>query len=742
MRTKLRTKILAAAGAVVLALGIATLSAGSANAHVPDATATCSTLTVSLTYYIANKTNTVAVKIDGKQVDSNSNFGDTFVTSYTFSDKTAAHTWQVDYTAGDDPKGTYGYSGSKSGTSVPCVVTDATAAITFSTPTCNAAQTLVLGATENATWGAVTYSGADNLDFMVTATAVGNHRFVKGDPGSDGSTKSFSGTLLVATGACPAPPCLANSAVSYTYDATTNSGVIEVSGTKGQTLCNPFWVTAASWTYDGNTMWPQTLDKWAAANGGNMIDAVGTYPYGAEVGCGQGDIYATFIAPGVPYPTAKILTKSRVPYAEHFLHEMGFSGPTPTYMNRDAATCHVIVVVTTPSVVFTDQCGIAHDTIVGNTDTKEIDFTTKDDRVNGAGLVTVTAAPVAGSVFPKGTVTSWSFQFTNTPCVVVVPTPPTATAQQCLPEQNGSGFTRTTGGVTVGVDTNLEYTIIGVGKTVYASTVVTAGFTELAPGDYTVSVKALNGMALAPDATAQWPVSVSPALCAISIGDPYAVHESCSVFDADTTVPGHLWVDLGGNLPNELEYRIVGPGVNYVATKEVNTLAAGDYLVTATAKAGYTLGSEQSEWPFTIKAAKGCSLVTHGLISTTATATKATCASSGTFTLANTTGVVWYQDIDGVKTQENPGTYKVNSGSTVKIHAELLDANYGWEDDAQTEWTFTYASSADCLATLALPTLAFTGSAGGPSGLLLAGGLLLIGGAVIAFERRFRASAK
>src|SRR5690606_9261439 len=114
---------------------------------------------------------------------------------------------------------------------------------------------------------------------------------------------------------------------------TTNSGVITVAAQDGHstTLCHPFWVTAASWTFDGNTMWPQTLDEWNPANGGVQIDSVGIYPYGAGLHCGQGDIYATFNNPGVPYPTAGILNGPSDPYDEDFLHDMGFTGPYPTW---------------------------------------------------------------------------------------------------------------------------------------------------------------------------------------------------------------------------------------------------------------------------------------------------------------------------------------------------------------------------------------------------------------------------
>ena len=412
-----------------------------------------------------------------------------------------------------------------------------------------------------------------------------------------------------------------------------------------------------------------------------------------------------------------------------FTVEVGFTNSN--------SVCMIIVTPVVPKVTATDVCGTANDTLTVDSTQAHVTYAVSWNADKSVATVTASVTDSTKYVFARGTVTSWNFTFTNTPCVVVVSVVPTAAAQQCLPGQKPGEFTTTPGGVNVGLNTNLKYTITGTGSTNYGPTVVGGAFTDLAPGDYSVTVEALNGFALPTEATAQWPVKVTADLCALTVPDPTVKPESCSVFDEGVTIPGSIWVDLTGNLGNEIEYRITGNGVNFVATQGTNTLKAGVYTVTATAKPGYVLKGT-SEWnDLTIKPAGTCTLVTHPLISTTATSANITCSSSGTYTLANTTGVVWYTEVNGVRTLTKAGTYKVSTASTVMVHAEVVDSTYGWEDGAQTDWTFKFTNTAECL-----PTLAFTGSSGDSTGLMLAGVLLLIGGAVIAFERRFRTNLK
>ncbi len=188
---------------------------------------------------------------------------------------------------------------------------------------------------------------------------------------------SFSTTFTAPTG-CNPPPCIAASAVTYTYTAATNSGTVTVPNPVGSSgkLCQGFWVTAVSWKYAGNAIWPQNLDQnnpMPENNGSFFVDEPGTYSYAATVACGQGDIYASYDAQ--PVPTA-YLNGPNNPYAEHFLHDMGFSGPKPTYVqspvgcNKATPVAPVAKAITTcgtdGSLTYGPTTGVVYSLTVGN----------------------------------------------------------------------------------------------------------------------------------------------------------------------------------------------------------------------------------------------------------------------------------------------------------------------------------------------------------------------------------------
>lgn len=156
-------------------------------------------------------------------------------------------------------------------------------------------------------------------------------------------------TLVTVPPCSPPPPppasCIATSQVSYGYDAATNSGVITVPTVQGSTgtLCSPFWVTATSWKYLGSSTWIQKLDQVQKLG---PISASGSYPYAAAVTCGQGDIYASFSADDPTLSPTPYLSGPDDPFDEHFLHEMGFSGPSPTYMTTELG-CNTLTAVPT-----------------------------------------------------------------------------------------------------------------------------------------------------------------------------------------------------------------------------------------------------------------------------------------------------------------------------------------------------------------------------------------------------------
>lgn len=747
----MRSKILAALSALAIALGMVAFTTMSASAHTPTINATCTTLSVSLTNYNnhANKANTVTVTIDGSVVDSDSDFGASFVKSYTFSDKTVAHTWKVDYTAWDDANGHNGWTGSKSGTTTPCAAKDATAAISFTPPTCDTPQGLVLGATTNATWGAITYSGAGNLNFSVTATAVGNHLF-KDTSDKTGKTKTFTGTLLAATGNCAPPPCLDKSAVSYTYDATTNSGVITVAAKSGysNTLCKPFWVVAASWKFIGNTMWPQQLHQWNPATGDNLnasngsIDKVGVYYYAANVDCGQGDIYATFNSPGVPtVPAPQILTASKTPYPEHFLHQMGFSGPNPTYTVQDAGACNAV----SAGVAFQGyECNVFGPLVLSGT---HVTFTVKYDDAPGGQVSGVVpgsyelladfAAQTGARYFGQVTVT---VQADPGYTLLSVGTPVPLTAGTAVPSSVKMDPTMQTEWVLAANEPQDCPTVIDiVPEVTFTDVCGTTNDTINVPsqtgvtyatvddrvngvGDVTVTATPSSTDYVFADTVTKtsWTFTFTNESCGeIKYLEPSAVDPTCPE-EPDAT-SGYILLDL----KDHLHYTIDGISTNQAK----NDRLPGTYTIGVTVDSGYTLVGPSS-WTLVVN--EPFCPPTLALLSTTASMSNLTCSAAGSFTLADTEGIEWF--VNGSTTATPAGTYTRSTPGVVNVEAKLVDpVNDGWELDAQKTWTFTFTSPVDCL-----PTLAFTGSNGGNLGLLLSGGLLLFGGTIIAFERRFR----
>ena len=734
----MRKKILAALSALAIALGVVAFSATAAEATHPvvEGTAMCNTTTgmYDITWKVTGDTSyprETATVVSQSQVTQPTFVGLSvkgagFVTAVQSGVDSGTHSLTVSVQWTNHREGNLVSATGRVTVSDMCQVKDATATISFTAPTCDTAQTLVLNTPVNATWSDPVYGkdGNGRTTFSVTATATDHHVFADGS-----ATKSFTGTLLAATGDCGPKLAIA----IYIYPLVDSSKPAS-------------WANSGSQTLIAHRPASSTSDWYTA------LPTLPTYVCGTAWGVQQdiARLSSTFTLDSFP-PVVDRATRTGV---------LGWPPIVAAIHQPLSALVTSIPDCTPPAAPTVKHSFESCDTDSGQTSTQPGSITfaagawewrDSDNKVVSGtqnfaqGTYTFTAIANPGVMFDNNGTTRMQFRVTVSldkftgPCLTkITPVTPTAVGQQCVAGDNSGDFTRTSGGINVELDTNLEYTITGTGGTIYGPKVATAAFTPLAPGDYSVTVAAVNGYELVAGAPTQWPLTVSAALCTVTPNDPYSVPETCSVFDEDSTISGHLWVDLEGNLANELEYRIQGNGVDFVATQEVNELPPGDYTVTATAKPGYTLGDHQTVWPLTIDAAGTCSLVTHPLISTTATTKNLTCATSGSYTLANTTGVLWYVDINGVQTLTQPGTYKVSNASTVKVHAELLDSTFGWEDDAQTDWTFNFTSpSGECL-----PTLAFTGSTGGPAGLLLAGGFLMIGGTIIAFERRFRVNAK
>lgn len=256
-------------------------------------------------------------------------------------------------------------------------------------------------------------------------------------------------------------PCLPASAVSYTYynlsTATSgnpaNSGLITVTARPGYSdeLCDDFWVVAASWNYSSATsIWPQTLRTTdpAGDHPQGYVGGVGAYFFHAPVACGQGDVYASFT--GMPYVGPELYGPSN-PFTERFLHDMGFTGPRPTYLNT-APGCNVVnpIAPTANPIV---ECGTIGSIDISDVASQAITYTVyRGSAVNGSvaglevvaledateGVFTVVATPVNGSIFSSATVRQWEFDLgTAYDCPVDVNLALTY-MEECAPD---SGYT-------------------------------------------------------------------------------------------------------------------------------------------------------------------------------------------------------------------------------------------------------------------------------------------------------------
>ena len=298
-------------------------------------------------------------------------------------------------------------------TTPPTTMDAAAAAPTIVAATCATGQTLSLGAVTNASWGAVT-GGTGASTYSVTATATSGHAFSDGSATKD-FTGTLTGTLSPNSAACQTPAsCIPNSSVSYSYAPGSNSGDIVVTDTKNSTglLCNPFWVTATSWLYTKDAVWPQVLDVVQKLP---KISTPGTYHYAATVTCGQGDIYASTVAQ--PDPTPKLNGPS-TPFPEHFLHDMGFAGPTPTYVQQ-ATGCNVLTPVQ-PTATSITSCG-TYGSVSVPASTPAVSYAQTGSGNQGDYVVTATVN--APYTLKSGATTSWTFHLGQyAPCAIACAT--------------------------------------------------------------------------------------------------------------------------------------------------------------------------------------------------------------------------------------------------------------------------------------------------------------------------------
>ncbi|MEO7005388.1 MAG: hypothetical protein ABI275_05485 [Terrimesophilobacter sp.] len=168
-----------------------------------------------------------------------------------------------------------------------------------------------------------------------------------------------------------------------------------------------------------------------------------------------------------------------------------------------------------------------------------------------------------------------------------------------------------------------------------------------------------------------------------------------------------------------------------------------NYSVVATADPGHVFVDGQATKTFTgtLPTAldsddPACQLDTHPLVTPVVTSKNLTCDASGSYTLASAEGtdegIIWTIDGEVVPA----GTYPVKTAGSITVTAAPKAPDFGFDFDTQNSWVLNFTDAKDCGN---LTTLALTGTDANTInlGLLFAGGLLLLGGALVIAEKRF-----
>ena len=401
---------------------------------------------------------------------------------------------------------------------------------------------------------------------------------------------------------CPPPPeCIPDEYISYTYDASTNSGVVTVTQPAGDDytdqLCAPLYVTAAVWAFNSPTsLWTQTLVDSEEINDGVAITEVGEYEYGIPVECGQGDIYASRTAFPNPSPLLNGPNQPAWPegvtpwdFQERFLHNMGFDGPNPTYTYTDPG-CNAETPIE-PTVSYIVECG-TYGSISLPDDNPYVSYTVRNaagdivdvgDAREGEFTVTAHASfPYVLKDYPEG---GWTYDLGE---YVECPVTPTATPtpETCL---DGNGT------ITFGdVDGIASYSVEGIEGTFAPG----ATLTGLSADTYTVSAVAEDGLQLATDSS-PFDVEVTSST------------ENCGVATAsvDTTDPscfsGETLDESGFSVSDGVTWSVIDDGATSGAFEVLFTAPEGSLFsngtrtLMATGDLAPALGEDECVLPVT-----------------------------------------------------------------------------------------------------------------------------------------------
>jgi len=450
-------------------------------------------------------------------------------------------------------------------------------------------------------WSAFGLSG----DYCITWVQVSNYNEHFGE----GGQAPFCVTTAVAPPvttppatdppASTAPPvtepsCIANDTVTFTYTYAKDHGTVTASkaGTATGTLCTPLAIRATTWTYDlpasGKPSYPQTLSGFNDFT----LSTLGTVTYTAPTVdvCRQYDIYASFAGFDALKLPAKLVAPNN-PYEPKFLHAT-LNGSVLTYSASNSDGCQPAPTEVTPEpVTFVDTCGVAGDAITTPSDVKGYTYTTDDKRdANGVGTVTVTAHAIDGYVFPAGATTSWSHDFTDEPCPIVVKVPgdPSTTDQVCDLDNGGS----IQGTITVTGATGLSYVIHKNDAPSAPDVTVADGTTRVAPGSYTVTAIALPGFVIQTPESWDYVIADDASECQIP---------TLPAYDASVQVVNPVCNTDGSTSTGFLVVDSSDPLAYYVGTARLaagkTAMAPGTYTVTAVAPAGEGVSGTN---PFTV----------------------------------------------------------------------------------------------------------------------------------------------
>ena len=265
--------------------------------------------------------------------------------------------------------------------------------------------------------------------------------------------------------------------------------------------------------------------------------------------------------------------------------------------------------VAPPPPDFDDACGVADDVVrLPEAGDAGVRYTIDDQRdADGVGRVTVTAAPDDDVAFPEDAEREWWHDFTAEDCSLVRVLQTDPEASSCT-NRSASAFPAW---IRIVPTEHVDYRIDG--------TLTTTEYTQVEPGDHTVTATAHDGYILGaanpePD---EWTeiehtwyfTAADTTLCPTPTGLPERWSANASAADQGCTdgraASGWISVSLPSTDPTAVRYRL-GDGTELVSGTTL--VAPGTYVVTATTRDPEAEIDGASTWTLEVAAAEsGCS---------------------------------------------------------------------------------------------------------------------------------------